>query len=313
MRCCRAHGRVAGSAVPSLLCRDVTGRSVPSLFRTSAKRATARYGGLYLASAQAKKTRADLWPRSIGSCRLFTSSTAATPFPAKAAGEERSIRAGVEGAPPSLPEDLRLLLRHLASSVVVCTALAGAGDAQQQDDRPSGLPVGLTMSSFTSLSLYPSPVVSFNVAMPSRTEAAIAQTRHFMIHILSGDASGARVADVFRSGNAHPESTARALEASDCRLVWPPESLDPSSPAGQPFLCGPGVLFVLRCRLLDEPLRGLVPVRDHVIVLGEVLEIIQGGADHVDSNGIPRVGLAYANRQYCQLPGANIPAEETDR
>lgn len=169
------------------------------------------------------------------------------------------------------------------------------------------------MSSFTSLSLYPSPVISFNIAMPSRTEAAIAQTRHFMIHILSGDASGARVADVFRSGNAHPESTSRALQSSQCHLVWPQTSPGRPAPRAadhQPFLCGSGVLFVLRCRLLEEPLRGLVPVRDHVIVLGEVLDIIRGDAEHIDGSGMPRVGLTYANRQYCQLPGATIRAEK---
>ena len=170
------------------------------------------------------------------------------------------------------------------------------------------VPVGLTMSSFTSLSLYPTPVVTFNIAVPSRTEAALAKTRHFMVHILSGDAKGARVADVFRAGNAHPSSTLHELQQSECDIVWPSSTPDAHKHSDQPFLQGPGVLYVLRCRLLDEPLTGLVPVRDHIVVLGEVLEIIAGAAETTDSAGSPRFGLLYGDRSYRRPDGAVIPS-----
>ncbi|KAL1902756.1 hypothetical protein Sste5346_000666 [Sporothrix stenoceras] len=162
------------------------------------------------------------------------------------------------------------------------------------------------MSSFAPLSLFPSPVITFNIAVPSRTEQVISKTRHFMIHVLAGDIQGARLADVFRAGNAHPASTLRALQRTGSQIVWPDEQPGHHKDHEQPFLRGAGVLYVLRCRLLDEPLRGLVPVRDHVVVLGEVLEIMGGGAEAVDGAGAPRFGLLYGDRHYRKLSGSEL-------
>lgn len=193
----------------------------------------------------------------------------------------------------------------MADSVVVCTA--HSQNVTLATGEATDVPVGLTMSSFTPLSLFPSPVITFNIAVPSRTEAAIAKARHFMIHILSGDVKGARLADVFRTGNAHPANTLRELRRSGCEVVWPPGAPVPHQDERQPFLQGVGVLYVLRCRLLDEPLGGLVPVRDHVVVVGEILEIIAGEAEVTDSTGAPCFGLLYGNRRYRQLNGAIMP------
>lgn len=125
-----------------------------------------------------------------------------------------------------------------------------------------------------------------------------------MIHVLSGDAQGARLADVFRAPNAQPANTLRALQRSGSQVVWPHGPPGLHKDHEQPFLQGAGVLYVLRCRLLDEPLRGLVPVRDHVVVLGEILEIMDGEAEAVDGAGAPRFGLLYGDRHYRQLSGA---------
>ncbi|KJZ77700.1 hypothetical protein HIM_02877 [Hirsutella minnesotensis 3608] len=65
----------------------------------------------------------------------------------------------------SLPEQLRSVMRLLASPVVVCTATHGSE------------PRAMTMSSFTSLTLTPTPLITFNVATPSRTLDAIASSR----------------------------------------------------------------------------------------------------------------------------------------
>jgi hypothetical protein len=77
-----------------------------------------------------------------------------------------------------------------------------------------------------------------------------------------------------------------------------------------PVLEGDGVLYVLRCRLLeDEPSRGLVKVRDHFIVLGEVMEIVEGSGAQRETE--ERFGLLYADRRYRQLGGCITP--ETNR
>ncbi|KAL1867098.1 hypothetical protein Daus18300_006497 [Diaporthe australafricana] len=132
------------------------------------------------------------------------------------------------------------------------------------------------MSSFTSLSLRPTPLVTFNIATPSRTLDAVSRSREFNIHILSGDVAGARVAEWFRKGNAEDLGVFEAAKLRNecgCEVI-PAETLEDGT---APLLKGPGVLFALRCRLLsDEPARGLVRVRDHVIVLAEIIDIVEG-------------------------------------
>ncbi|KGQ05591.1 hypothetical protein BBAD15_g9189 [Beauveria bassiana D1-5] len=183
-------------------------------------------------------------------------------------------------APKPPPEQLRAVMRLLSQSVVVCTS---AGHDK--------IPRAMTMSSFTSLTLKPTPVITFNVATPSRTLDSIQASRSFNIHVLSGDSSGAAVADHFTRGNegadvfAGLEDVVLEQSAEDSTALAPPP----------PLLRGKGVVHVLRCRLLeDEPVRGLIRVRDHMIVVAEVVEMIPG----VESN---EFGLAYADRKYRQV------------
>ncbi|KFA76669.1 hypothetical protein S40288_04410 [Stachybotrys chartarum IBT 40288] len=177
-----------------------------------------------------------------------------------------------------LPDQIRSLMRLLPHSVVVCTAMH------------NNTPRAMTMSSFTSLTLQPTPLVSFNVASPSRTLDAIAGARAFNIHVMAGDARGARLADRFTKGNA-----GAALFDG---LEWVMTTCE--GEGGAPVLREEGVLRVLRCKVLDEADgSGLVRVRDHVIVVGEVVEVLDGR----DEGG--GFGLAYADRRYRQV-GAEI-------
>ena len=146
------------------------------------------------------------------------------------------------------------------------------------------------MSSFTSLALSPTPLITFNIAVPSRTMDAISSSRHFNIHMLAGDEHGAATADRFTKGNAQVDHLLNDLK----------DSKQPSDTVGRtvaiPVLDGAGVVYVLRCRVWDgAPEKGLIPVRDHVIVVGEVLEMIPGEAT-ADQKGL--YGLAYVDRQY---------------
>ena len=85
-----------------------------------------------------------------------------------------------------------------------------------------------------------------------------------------------------------------------------------------PTLVGPGVMYVLKCRVLEEPHGGLVRVQDHVIVLGEVLEILEGrgvGEEEQQHDGgrklaPARFGLLYADRRYRQLGNCITPAKD---
>jgi flavin reductase (DIM6/NTAB) family NADH-FMN oxidoreductase RutF len=158
----------------------------------------------------------------------------------------------------------------------------------------------MTMSSFTSLALRPTPVVSFNIATPSRTFDAVAASRQFNIHVLADDEAGARVADWLAGGNAGGrEVFERLSDKAGCEMTM--------EEGEAPMLKGDGVLYVVRCRLLDQPAGGLVRVRDHVIVLGEVVEIVEGvGAEREVEE---RFGLVYADRRYRQLGGCFTKGE----
>ncbi|KAK2590316.1 hypothetical protein QQS21_012010 [Conoideocrella luteorostrata] len=180
-------------------------------------------------------------------------------------------------AETTLTEQLRSVLRLLSNPAVICTA------------NHHGIPRAMTMSSFTSLTLSPTPLVSFNIATPSRTLDAISASQEFNIHILAGDASGAAVADHFTKGNM--DGMFDNIEGATCMM-------DPSKDrASPPMITGQGVLRVLRCRLLkDEAMGGLIRVKDHVIVVGEVVEIIP-------VTKLKGFGLAYADRKYRQVGG----------
>lgn len=146
------------------------------------------------------------------------------------------------------------------------------------------------MSSFTSLTLSPTPLVSFNIATPSRTLDAIKSSREFNIHVLAGDESGAAVADHFTRGNM--DGVFDTIEGATCTV-----NTAQDGSVSAPLLKGDGVLRVLRCKLLrDSDMEGLVRVRDHVIVVGEVVEMIPG-------NKTQEFGLAYADRRYRQVGG----------
>ncbi|OLN89777.1 hypothetical protein CCHL11_09511 [Colletotrichum chlorophyti] len=179
-----------------------------------------------------------------------------------------------------LPEQLRGVMRRLAHSVVVCTAADGAGR-----------PRGMTMSSFVSLSMEPVPLVSFNVRTPSRTLQAIGEGGGvFNVHVLAEGAEGARVAEWFTRGNSAGEGLFGGL----------PDGVEVVEEDGEaPVLEGRGVLFVLRCRVLGE---GIVRVRDHVVVVGEVEGVLKG-----EGEGF---GLVYADRRYRVLGDVLVKGNE---
>ncbi|KAM5356505.1 hypothetical protein ACJ41O_003151 [Fusarium nematophilum] len=167
-------------------------------------------------------------------------------------------------------------MRLLPHSVVVTTSY-----------QPEDGPRAMTMSSFTSLTLSPTPLVTFNIATPSRTLDAIRASGAFNVHVLSGDERGARVADHFTRGNVG----GHALEGL--------EGLGHSGGEEEaPVLRGEGVMFALRCRVLGDAAEGgLVRVRDHVIVVGEVVEMVRV------EDGEEEFGLVYADRRYRRVGG----------
>ncbi|MET8969773.1 flavin reductase family protein [Streptomyces hydrogenans] len=140
---------------------------------------------------------------------------------------------GRSQAAPRRPDAhaFRGALSRFATGVVVVTGLTGA-DAR---------PVGLTVNSFTSVSLDP-PLVSFCAGRTSRTWPVLRDSERICVNILG----------------ARQEATSRALARSGpdkfAGVPWSP------SPSGQPVL--DGSIAWLECSVEAEH-----PAGDHHIVV----------------------------------------------
>lgn len=131
------------------------------------------------------------------------------------------------------PRSLRTVLGSFATGVVVVTAAT-----------PDG-PVGMTVNSFTSVSLEP-PVVLFCAAHSSRTYPHIQRAGAFAANILSRSQE-----DVSATFATKGEDRFAEVDAE-------------THSTGAPILAD--TMAYLDCRIIDRIDRG-----DHVIVLGEVV------------------------------------------
>lgn len=61
-------------------------------------------------------------------------------------------------------------------------------------------PRGLTVSSVASLSVWPHPLVSFNIQIPSRTSQVLHEANQFAVNVLSGTAESVRLCKAFAGG-----------------------------------------------------------------------------------------------------------------
>jgi hypothetical protein len=102
---------------------------------------------------------------------------------------------------------------------------------------------------------------------------------------MTGDSRGAVLADHFTRGNAD-EVKLFGGELESLGVKTRTRAIT-GGEGGPPFLDGEGVMYVLRCKVLDdEPLVGLVRVRDHVIVIGEVVEVVDSEGHGEEAFGL---------------------------
>lgn len=112
------------------------------------------------------------------------------------------------------------------------------------------------------------------------------------------------MADWFRWGNS---SDLGVFEESKMREECGCEAMQGQGRAQAPLLRGKGVLYGLKCKLVDEePHRGLIRVRDHVVVLAEVVDLVEGRGE---PDGQEVFGLAYADRRYRQVGNTIVHVE----
>ncbi|NHC45793.1 flavin reductase family protein [Motilibacter aurantiacus] len=136
------------------------------------------------------------------------------------------------------PDRLRSALRRHAASVVVVTVMDGES------------PAGLTVSSFTAVSLQP-PLVSFCIANSSSSFGAVEAADTFAVSLL---------------GSAQADIATRFATRGVDRFAQTPWELDEH---GHPVISG--ALAWLTCATETQ-----IPLGDHLLVLGRVLDVRPG-------------------------------------
>ncbi|KAI5296667.1 hypothetical protein KEM52_002072 [Ascosphaera acerosa] len=207
--------------------------------------------------------------------------------------------------------DLRLLMRSVPHPVAIITATNTRARSPQERFR------GMTVSSFNTVTLYPEPVVSFNVKTPSESYNAIRRSKRFLVHLLSPHPAMARLARAFARGNQHLD-----IDSPSCPFRFvsmnyksnPEQSVDIVQ--GEPPMLvarnaadatsrevAPHFPFVLECRSLSQDMR----VGTHVIVLGKVKRILRpqqleqaASAETIEQLHANDLCLTYADTRFWQ-------------
>lgn len=156
-------------------------------------------------------------------------------------------------------EDLREAMRQWTSGVTVVTTLH------------QGMPHGMTVNSFTSISLDP-PMIAVSMTTTTRTCRYLLASGYFGVHILEQNQQN--LADIF-SGRGMDESNRFST------VGYFPGIHD------IPLLDEP--MALLQCRVMNTH-----PLKNSTIILGEVLAV------HVNPEKHP---LVYHQRRYHKLGG----------
>ncbi|KAK8221892.1 hypothetical protein M8818_000057 [Zalaria obscura] len=164
---------------------------------------------------------------------------------------------------------------------------------------------GVTVNSLTAVTVDP-PALTFNIKTPSRTLDAMRSNGFINVHILANNSIGAAIADAFTKPHDQPAESFLRLMATQPRVSFGRMT------HGELALNGPGVIAVLRCKLLQSH---SMTVGDHVVLLAEVMTVFfttQRDAVSDPSSGDESVSLAYAHRKFRRHGGA-IEFRSTDQ
>lgn len=175
---------------------------------------------------------------------------------------------------------------------------------------------GMTVSSFNTVTIHPSPVISFNVRRPSETLTALQSSGRFLVHLLAPTPATAALARDFSRGNHNlallsgkgdfefaqhvsaDGSVARPLPILRRRPIT--QSDQPNTKTEEESECVEDFPFVFECQL--NPQR--VEVYDHTIVVGTVVRALlrhlpeSEAETSVSSGSAEDLCLTYANTKF---------------
>jgi len=185
----------------------------------------------------------------------------------------------------ALKLSLRKLMRNVPSSVAVVTV------ASFDPATGTHVPMGVAISSFTTVSMDP-PTVSFNIKEPSKTLNAIrAANGRFRVHIPSANLGGATVVQHFCHGN-HTE--AYTTRQRNLKLHIPMNPKDKRSTQSMaPQIWNDDVQASMECTVTQE-----LPVADHVIIVAKV--------DSMEKKDTDDPAILYVSGNYMRLNGSTI-------
>lgn len=199
-----------------------------------------------------------------------------------------------------LSKSVRAIMRAQTHGVVILTTAHRGPTAQPRESQIQNFR-GMTISSFTTVSLSPSPIVSFNIHAKSSTLAALRESKEFLIHFLADTEAAAALAREFSKGGGgrHWFNTAPPCgpEGFGAFSTWAKRY----GAVVLPRLQEKAVEWVLKCKvwsgqdpesIFDVPAQqGIVNLGDHCVVFGSVEKVWR-------KPGTATQGLGYANGEY---------------
>jgi len=211
----------------------------------------------------------------------------------------------VDTPKPSLPDQVRLLMRRVPYPVAIITATDPHTPTHNHKDAQIEHSYrGMTVSSFSTVTLQPEPVISFNVKRPSETLNALLSSGRFLVHLLAPAKPTADLARDFSRGN-HNLSIVNG-EGDFEFAAHAQTGNENGSKRPLPLLRRRGAddtvdfPFVFECRLLPQQME----VFDHTIVLGYVVNTILQRPLDVEVRSQAESGelcLTYANTKFWKM------------
>lgn len=154
---------------------------------------------------------------------------------------------------------------------------------------------GLTISSMTSLSVDPKPLIQFNIKVPSNTSNNIRKNGLFAIHFLDPTKSNIDLARHFSRGiketTTSPFST--LLENKDY-MYYSGDKIKSESNIILPVLKDTGKILI--CNSKES-----FKVQDHEIWIGEVLQILPNTKEDCIEDDSGHGGLLHCKRNFFKL------------
>ncbi|KTW27630.1 hypothetical protein T552_02072 [Pneumocystis carinii B80] len=163
-------------------------------------------------------------------------------FRSKSTYEEKTVFPKVSIS--EIQKDYQNLMKCLVQPVVIITT---------NDLKTNGMGRAITVSSFSSISINPMPIVSFSIKLPSRMAYLLGKSKRFAVHVLKSHCDQIKLAQEYAQNRVFNENEISNISKNHCK-----ESLNEL-----PILSG--VLGILYCNTYKT-----INIGDHKIWFGTV-------------------------------------------